>query len=155
MPGNLLRQLIERMINQGDFTAVDELVHPAFRDLDMLPGEPEGTREGLKAIFAEMRKSFPDLHFEPLQEEDVVGDHIWGRYMASGTMTGGPFFDQPATGRSARWREIHWVRVDEETGLIIEHFGAGDDLGMLRGLGLQAPLPPIPAAGQENNPDAR
>lgn len=22
----------------------------------------------------------PDFHFEPLQAEDIVGDHIWGRY---------------------------------------------------------------------------
>lgn len=152
MSSNPLRQMIERVINQGDFTAIDELVHPAFRDLDVFPGEPEGTRESLKAFFAELRRALPDLHFTPLDEEDVVGDHVWGRYMASGTMTGGPLFDQPATGRSALWREVHWVRVDAETGLIIEHFGAGDDLGMLGGLGLQAPLTPALEAWQENHP---
>jgi hypothetical protein len=139
---NVLRRLIDEVINHGHFEQMNLLVHPDFVDHDVYPGEPEGTRESLSAFFAELRVALPDLRFEPLQDETVDGDQIWGRYMASGTMTGGPLFGQPATHRFARWREIHWVRVDPATGLIIEHFGAGADLDMLNELGLQAPQPP-------------
>lgn len=133
---NVLGQAVEAIFNQGRLDMVEVFFHPDFRDLDVFPDEPEGTRESFSGFIAELRGSLPDLRFEALQEETVVGDQIWGRYMASGTMTGGPFLGKPATGKSARWRELHWVRVDAATGQIIEHFGAGDDLGMMHSLGL-------------------
>jgi predicted ester cyclase len=149
---NRLQQAVDEVINQGHMEQVEELFHPAFRDLDVYLGEAEGTRESLKAFFVELRTALPDLRFERLEAEAVVGDQIWGRYMASGTMTGGPLFGKPPTGRFARWREIHWVRVDAATGQIIEHFGAGDDLGMLQQLGLLDPLLPASPSEAEHSP---
>lgn len=152
---NLLRRVIDEILNNGRLEMVDVLFHPDFRDPDVFPGEPIGTRESFKQFVQETREAMPDFHFEPLQPERVFGDEIWGRYKASGTMTGGPLFGKPATGQFAEWAEIHWVRVDAATGQIIDHFGAGADLSMLVQLGLMPPLQPTTSSEEENSPGAQ
>ncbi len=133
---NVLRRAIEEVINAGHLELIDELFHPDFVDHDVFPNEGDGNRASLKSFFEELRTALPDLHFERQQDEVIAGNQIWCWYMASGTMTGGPLFGKPPTGRFARWREVHCVTVDQATGQIIAHIGAGDDLGMLSQLGL-------------------
>lgn len=136
---NLLHQLVEQVLNQGNLAAIDELLAPDFQDEDVFPGEEPGTRESFKAFVKELRGAFPDLQFAPL-EEVVVGDGIWGRYHLSGTMTGA-FLGQAPTGRRAHSvREMHYVHVNAN-GQIDHHFGAGDDLGLFQQVGIRFPIP--------------
>ena len=56
----------------------------------------------------------------------------------------GEVFGMPATGKHAEWAESHTVKM--VNGKVTEHWGVGDQLGMLRQLGL-APTPEaVPAS---------
>ncbi len=134
---NALRQLIEAM-NVGDLAAIESLLAPEFIDHDVYYGVEEKDRAAFLDFVRETRAAFPDFHFA-LQEDDVIGNRIWGRFTASATMRGA-FAGQPPTGKSATWNEMHFVRLDPQTGLILEHYGAGADDSMLTQLGLRAPL---------------
>ena len=135
-----LHQLVEEVMNKGNLAAIDELLAPDFQDEDVFPGLPPDTRESFKTFVTELRSAIPDLHFEPL-DECQVGDQCWGRYLLSGTMTGGPLFGQGPTGKRAeRVREMHWCHVNAQ-GLIDRHFGSGDDLGLFVQIGIKYPFP--------------
>ncbi len=136
---NALRRLIEAM-NAGDLPAIESLLAPTFLDHDVYYGEAEKDRAAFLEFVQMMRAAFPDFHFA-LEDDAVSGDRVWGRFTASATMRG-PFMGQPATGKSATWIEMHEVRLDPVTGLIVEHWGAGADLSMLQQLGLLPPLEP-------------
>ncbi len=133
----VLHRLIDAM-NRADLAAIETLVAPEFVDHDVYYGEAEKDRSGFLDFVRTIRAAFPDLHFA-LEDEAVCGDRIWGRFTASATMLG-PFLGLPPTGKSATWNEMHEVRIDPETGLIVEHWGAGADNSMLQQLGLLPPL---------------
>jgi predicted ester cyclase len=146
---NALRQLIEAM-NVGDLAAIASLLAPEFIDHDVYYGEEEKGCAAFLDFVRETRAAFPDFHFA-LQEDDVVDNRIWGRFTASATMRG-EFAGQSPTGRSAIWNEMHFVRIDPQTGLILEHYGAGADDSMLTQLGLRKPLLPDGSLEVEQNP---
>jgi hypothetical protein len=58
---------------------------------------------------------------------------VAGRLTMSGTHQG-PLMGMPPTGRSVRTNHMHFVRFRD--GKAVEHWGARDDLGMMRQLGL-------------------
>jgi steroid delta-isomerase-like uncharacterized protein len=80
------------------------------------------------------RTAFPDGHWH---EEDLFaeGDRVVGRYILRGTHQG-EFFGIPATGKSISVSNVHIFRLSD--GKIIEHWGHGDDMGMMRQLGAMA-----------------
>lgn len=145
---NALRRLIEAM-NVGDLAAIEALLAPEFIDHDVYYGEEEKGRAAFLEFVRETRAAFPDFHFA-LQEDDVVDNRIWGRFQASATMRG-PFAGHAPTGKSATWNEMHFVRLDPQTGLILEHYGAGADDNMLTQLGLRQPLLPDASSESQNN----
>jgi predicted ester cyclase len=57
---------------------------------------------------------------------------VVGRYTLRGTHLG-DFLGNPATGNSIEVSNIHILRVVD--GKIVEHWGHGDDMGMMRQLG--------------------
>ncbi len=134
---NVMRRLIEEVVNAGNIDIIDEIIDPKFVDHDVEYGEPLGTRESLKAFVRNIRRMMPDLRFD-LQHETVDGQFIWQLHRASGTMLG-PLLHHPPTGKRAEWIEMHLVRVNPDTGQIIEHWGAGHDQARDIQLGLQAP----------------
>ncbi len=133
-----LSRLIRDVLNGGQVELIYDLCHPEYRDKDVWYGQQEGNLTSLKTFVQEMRSALPDLRFEPLFPIDSRENRIWGAFLASGTLTGN-LYGQAPTGRHARWREIHMVMVDDGTGKIIQHIGAGDDLGMLAQLGIHPP----------------
>ncbi|MCQ3973778.1 MAG: hypothetical protein DPW09_10070 [Anaerolineae bacterium] len=74
---------------------------------------------------------FPDGQWV---EEDLMaeGDKVVGRYTFHGTHQG-EFFGIPATGKQVTVSNIHIMRFVD--GKIVEHWGNGDDLGLLQQLG--------------------
>ncbi|MCE7981141.1 MAG: ester cyclase [Caldilinea sp. CFX5] len=117
-------------INTGNEAAFLELLAPAVVDHYAPPGLPPGS-EGWNMNRKMFRAAFPDGYWD---EEALVaeGDLVVGRYVLRGTHRG-EFFGIPATGKAITVSNIHIMRLAD--GKIVEHWGHGDDMGLMRQLG--------------------
>jgi predicted ester cyclase len=123
------------VFNEGKLEVIDEVLPPDFVEHQSVPGIPSG-REGVKQIATLLRSAFPDFRYSV--EQEVAEGDLYALYLtASGTMRG-DFMGMKATGKHARWGEMHLVRI--EGGKAKEHWAVIDQLGMLQQLGL-APMP--------------
>jgi predicted ester cyclase len=130
---HLFRRAYETM-SAGDLDDLDQFLAEGFVEhAPVPPGIPAG-RAGVKALMGQYREAFPDLRMtiEKYIEQGDIGCAV---LRVTGTNTG-PLFGQPATGRAMDISMIDVVRVAD--GRAVEHWGAGDDLGMLTQLGLAA-----------------
>ena len=116
----------------GDLAALDEIVAPDSIDHDPAPGQVPGP-EGYKAMFADLRAAFPDLHVA-VEHLVATDDELAFAYTITGTHLG-PLMGRPATGRKASYRGMQISRFDSD-GKLVERWGSSDELGMLRQLGL-------------------
>ncbi len=125
-------------INTNNEAAFMKLLAPNVVDHYAPPGLPPG-RDGWNINRKMFRAAFPDGTWTA---EDVFaeGDLVVGRYTFRGTHLG-EFFGIPATGRRITVSNIHIGRIVD--GKIVEHWGNGDDLGMMQQLGAL----PIPEKG--------
>ena len=117
-----VRAFIERMWNQGDITAFDELISPQF----------VGGRERFKAMILGFRSAFPDLK---LAVHDIFGadDKVVSRWTITGTHRG-PFLGIAPT---ANHVSIDGIAIDRfDDGMRIEGWAQFDKLGLLRQLGV-------------------
>lgn len=128
----IARQLIDA-INSGNETAFLNLMIEDVVDHYLLPGLPPG-REGWNLNVRLVRDAFPDVRWE---EEELIaeGDRVVGRYLMRGTHQA-EFLGIPATGKQVTVSNIHIVKITN--GKIVEHWGHGDDMGMMRQLGVMA-----------------
>lgn len=126
----IARRFVNDGINAADLAVFDELLVPDVIDHYAPPGVPPG-REGWKQTHLIFLSGFPDGHWveEDLMAED---DKVVGRYTFHGTHQG-EFFGIPATGKQVTVPNIHIMRL--VAGKIVEHWGNGDDLGLLQQLG--------------------
>jgi predicted ester cyclase len=134
----LYRRLIEEVFNQGRMEVAGELIAP--HSIEHQRGGMGDGPEGVKRTATILRSAFPDLSLT-IQDLIVDGDKLWARQRAGGTNLG-PFFGFPATGKTAYIEVFDMVRF--ENGLMVEHWGVPDQLGMMIALGLFA-LPTRPA----------
>ena len=58
---SLFRQFIDEVFNQGNMSAVDELVAPDFVEHEELPPGIPTDREGVKQLTLMLRSAFPDF----------------------------------------------------------------------------------------------
>ena len=125
-----MRRLYE-LISAGDIDGFGEHVADAFVEHEEIPGF-EPSKEGVKQMFHMYRAAFPDLRMET---EDVLvsGDKVVARVRATGTHQG-EFMGMPATGKSVDVQVIDIMRFGED-GLVREHWGLFDALGMMQQLG--------------------
>jgi steroid delta-isomerase-like uncharacterized protein len=137
---DVVRRYIDRVVNQGDFSAVDEVCAE-----DMIwRGGSLGERRGLAAIKAFMAANigaaFTEMHLEIKQ---IIADDetVVALFTNSGRNTG-RFMGAPATGRFAKWlgTGIYLVRH----GKIAEATFVEDILDLLLQLGVTA----LPSAGR-------
>jgi predicted ester cyclase len=128
----IVRRLVDA-INRDDEAAFLDLLIPDVVDHYSLPGLPPG-REGWNMNRKILRSAFPDAcwHEEELFAE---GDRVVGRYTLRGTHLG-DFLGIPPSGNSIEVPNIHILHVVD--GQIVEHWGHGDDMGMMRQLGAVA-----------------
>jgi len=117
-------------INNNDEAAFLDLLVPDVVDHYGLPGLPPGA-EGWNMNRKILRTAFPDACWH---EDDVFaeGDRAVGRFTLRATHLG-DFLGTPPSGNSIEVSNIHIVRVVD--GKIVEHWGHGDDMGMMRQLG--------------------
>jgi steroid delta-isomerase-like uncharacterized protein len=127
------RRTYEEVLNQGDLSAVEELVAEEFLNHEAPPGRDRGP-ESMRGLAHMLRTAFPDLHFA-IEELVAEGDTVAGRVTMSGTHEG-PFMGMPPTGHTVRQDQMHIVRFRD--GKAIEHWGVRDDSGMMRQLGVIA-----------------
>lgn len=123
------------LINAHDIDAFGELLADDFVEHEELPaGAP--TREGVKDFFRMQIAAFPDL---AMTVEDVVvgGDKLVARVRFTGTHDG-DFMGMPPTGRAVDVQVIDIMRFADD-GLVHEHWGVFDAMGMMQQLGAVGP----------------
>ena len=147
--GAIVRGLFERVWNDGDLSAIEDIVDDDFTNFGI---RRPGGQAAMRHIVTAWRTAFPDLRYE-IQEEIVHGDKVVHRVMLRGTHLGefqqgvGPgriMGAMPPTGRSFEADQIHIWRV--EGGKIVEHSASRNDLLLLNQLGLVSGTQPITEA---------
>ena len=136
------QRVVDEVVNQGHFDAVDEIFDPSYIDHGAPPGLPPGL-EGVKAVFGMFRTGFPDVHFT-IESMVAQGDIVATLVHGEGTQTGS-FMGIPPSGKHAVWRSVGFFRVED--GLIREHWGIPDLLGLLIQIGVIPPPPAESASG--------
>ena len=129
----LAYRFYEELWNKGNYAVAPELLHPDHFDhtLPPLPDLPQG-RDGVLQLMKTFRDAFPDLVMSVdtvIAQDDLVGEVLTLR----GTHTGS-FAGIPPTGKSIEIKSVNICRIED--GLVRERWGASDDLGLLRQIGV-------------------
>ena len=144
--GAIVRRFTERVWNDGDLSAIEDLVDDQFTNFGV---RQPGGHAAMRHIVTAWRTAFPDLRFEIL-EEIVHDDKVVHRVMLQGTHLGefppgvGPariMGAMPPTSRSFEADQIHIYRVAGSK--IVEHAASRNDLLLLNQLGLIAGTEPV------------
>lgn len=141
------RAFYERAINQGDISAIDDLLAP-IQIAHMGHGAPiQLTPEILKQVHRANRAAFPDLKVT-IESLIAEGDLVVTHATFQGTPTGEwqhPFVGRVhPTGRQVTIRSIEIGRFVD--GKSVEVGGISDELGVLLQLGAVIPAGNNPAA---------
>ena len=132
------RRLIEVGFGAGDLGVVDEVVSP---DCVERQRGLKGGREGVKDTIRSLRGSFSPFTLT-VEDLAVDGDKVWGRCRARG-VNSGPIMGRPATGQPM---EIDVIDIGRfENGMLVEHWGVPDQLGLMSQIGLLPGRGPAPA----------
>ena len=118
------------LLSAGDVDGFGRLLSDDFVEHEEVPGLSP-TREGVIDLFRGYLVAFPDLRMEVL---DLLasGDKAVARVKATGTHDG-EFMGLPPSGRAVEVQLIDIMRFED--GLVVEHWGVMDMLGMLQQLG--------------------
>ena len=127
---DIVRELIERGINQNDLSAVDELVHPDYRY--RTPTESLQGPEQLKTLFTGYREAFPDLEVV-IAQQFAEGGNVCTCLTRRGTHLG-VFQGEPGTGRRMEVQGVVISRVLDKR--IMEEWEFIDELALVSQLGL-------------------
>lgn len=126
---DVIRALHSEVVEARDLDALDRFFAPDFVSHDTPPGLPQGV-EGVRAFFAMFRDAFSELDVA-IELTVAEGDLVAVRTVTSGVHTGELLGIAP-TGRRVAVKGVDIVRVRE--GLIAEHWGLTDTVGLLRQL---------------------
>lgn len=141
-----LPEIVRVAIGVGrSFATLDrELAHryiaPGFVDHEASPGVGGGP-EGYLATAAYMHSAFSDATWAP-DDMFFTDDRFVVRVTFSGVHTG-DFLGVAPTGNRVEVQHLHFYRV--AGGQAVEHWGARDELTLLRQLGVFTPVHPTPA----------
>jgi predicted ester cyclase len=138
-----VRRLLTEVFSEGDYEALGELVAPDF--VEHQNGSQGTGPEAVRRTAAGLRASFPDLSVE-IQDAIADGDTVWVRARGRGTDTGG-VAGRPASGRRIDVDVLDIARFRD--GLMIEHWGVADRLGMLQQVGVVPTPERRPVAGAQ------
>jgi steroid delta-isomerase-like uncharacterized protein len=132
----IVRRFVEVVKNQrhldqlGDFFQADYVEHNPF-----VASCGRGV-EGYQRFLAHLFSGFPDDRVE-IELITAEGDMVSYRAWETGTHQG-EFLKIPPTGKSARWTEIHFLRLAD--GKVAEHWIDVDIFGWFQQLGVIPPL---------------
>ncbi|MGH8248072.1 MAG: ester cyclase [Gammaproteobacteria bacterium] len=135
----LYRRFITEVANRGNMTAADEILAPNITEHEKLPPGVPANRDGIKQLFAMIRKAFPDLCIT-IEDQIAEADKVVARVTLRGTHQG-EFFGISPTGRRVAYGAIDISRM--AGGQLVEHWGIPDYLSLLQQLGA------VPAPGQD------
>lgn len=121
----------QQAINDRDWDALDAVLAPDVATPLMMPGFPPG-REGAKALGQATLDAWPDFHTH-IDELIAEGDRVVAVVTITGTAVN-PGFGLPGTGKPFTMTGAYIVRIAD--GLIVEHAGVEDALGMLAQIGV-------------------
>jgi steroid delta-isomerase-like uncharacterized protein len=133
LPGETLkarvREYIQRVWNDKDIDALDELASPSYRR-HLGPTRPSIDLAAQKERLRGLQHSLPDVHFAV---EDLIADadRVVFRVTVTGTHRA-EMLGIPATGRSVAFSAIDILRFEADR--IIEHWGFGDSAALLEQL---------------------
>ena len=128
------------LLNAGDIDGFGNQLTDDFVEHEETPGL-QPNKEGVKQMFRMYQAAFPDMRMD-VEEVLPSGDKVVGRIRATGTHTGEAFMGLPASGKSVNVELIDIMRFDDQ-GLVREHWGVLDALGMMQQLGaIPAMAPP-------------
>jgi steroid delta-isomerase-like uncharacterized protein len=122
------------LVNAHDFGRAFALCSADFVDHGLPPGTPPGA-ESSRHFFQGQFAAFPDLHATVL-DMFAEGDRVATRIEIEGTHQG-PLMGIPPTGRHVKWTDISLHRFTD--GLIAEHWGESDMMGLMQQLGVIPP----------------
>jgi steroid delta-isomerase-like uncharacterized protein len=125
----IARETAERLFNQGDLGAADELITADAID----HCEPPGTdcRQHFRQVVTMLRSAFPDLRIE-IADIVAEGDSVAMRLTMSGTHRG-PFMGIPPTGRQFAVEQMRIIRLRD--GKMTDSWAVIDWLGWRQQLG--------------------
>jgi predicted ester cyclase len=128
---DLVRSYYQRVIAGGRYDEISRFVAASYVDHNSPPGFPRGPM-AVEIHLRGIRHTFPDFH---LQIHETVAEGVWvaSRVTANGTHLGAWHGVNPS-GKSIALRGINLDRVSD--GLIVEHWGEADTLGMLDQMGI-------------------
>ena len=145
------RALIKRFYDEGwnanNLAVYEELVTDNFVDHQTLPGLPAG-REGFKMLNVMFRSAFPDV-WVTVDQIVADDDKVACRWTSTGTHKG-DLFGIPPTGNEVKVTATVWYRIED--GLIREHWGIPDLLGLLIQIGI---IPPPDAESARGSVEAQ
>ena len=128
-----VRELIERVMNQGDIPFADKVLSESYVERNPMPG---GTADkaGAIAMFEMMREQTPDMRIEI---EDVIAsdNKVAVRSTIRGTDTRGFMPGMEATNEPFAMGAIDVFTFDD-AGMNTEHYGVYDIAGTMARLGL-------------------
>ena len=126
---------LDEIYARGNVDLIDEMTTPDIQDHEDFGDQRPAVRTGLKELIRAFRSAFPDIS---VSVEDVLaeGDRVFLRTSWEGTQKG-EFMGIEPTGK-----HIYFASMDEilfEDGMIKEHWGITDTMGVMLQLGgLQA-----------------
>jgi predicted ester cyclase len=123
--------VLEELFGEGNFEAMDELIHPEFVNHEAPPSNPQGP-EGLRETIEWLRSLWGPMRFE-IHDEIAEGDKVVDRVVTHGRHVG-EFLGKEPTGKEFAADQIHVYRIED--GKVIEHWSVRDDLSQALQLGL-------------------
>ena len=133
--------LIRRLYAEG-FNRQDAAAAAAFYAEDAVNHRRKVGRAGMQRVFETLFSTFPDFHYEILEETEE-GDRVVCKVVMTGTHRGQPAMPEAfggmlagvaPTGKRVEVLQFHSFRVRGSE--ICEHAAVRDDLGMCLQLGL-------------------
>jgi predicted ester cyclase len=112
----------EEVIGQGNLRSFGELVAPDVVNHSAPPGSPRGPESMSYFILEVLRKGFPDIRAEIL-DQIAEGDKVASRKILRGTHKG-EFLGVPPTGKEVAINVTDIVRLRD--GKYVEHWGLSD-----------------------------
>ncbi|MCP2164091.1 ester cyclase [Goodfellowiella coeruleoviolacea] len=131
---------VSRVFATLDEEAARRYIAPDFVDHEASPGVGGGP-QGYLTTARYMRTAFSEATWQP-DDFFAFGDRFAVRVTFSGRHTG-EFLGVPPTGNEVRVQHLHFYRV--AGGQAVEHWGARDELKLLRQIGVFTPDHPTPA----------
>lgn len=126
----VLRRFAEEIVSNGDFSVLEELVHPTY--VFRSPGQEVHGLEGLRGVIGAYRAAFPDLKMT-VEDLVVAGEKAVVSFTLTGTHEG-DLMGVAATGKQVEVSGMVLSRL--ERGRIVEEWEVLDQLTLLQQLGV-------------------